>query len=50
LISEIEMACNRLVMYAGQMIHAITPIFFGNRIENARLTQNVSASASATGS
>ena len=28
-------------MYPGQLFHAITPVFFGDRIENARLTQNV---------
>ena len=41
LISEIGMKYNRLVMYPGQLFHAITPVFFGDRIENARLTQNV---------
>ena len=41
IISEIEMTYNRLVMYPGQLFHAITPIFFGDSIENARLTQNV---------
>jgi len=40
-IEEIEMAYNRLVMYPGQLFHAITPVFFGDRIDNARLTQNV---------
>lgn len=40
-ISEIEMAYNRLVMYPGQLFHAITPVFFGDTIDNARLTQNV---------
>ena len=40
-IQEIDMAYNRLVMYPGQLFHAITPIFFGDRIDNARLTQNV---------
>jgi hypothetical protein len=40
-IEEVEMVYNRLVMYPGQLFHAITPVFFGDRIENARLTQNV---------
>jgi hypothetical protein len=40
-ISEVEMAYNRLVMYPGQLFHAITPVFFGDTIDNARLTQNV---------
>ena len=40
-LAEIEMRYNRLVMYPGQLFHAITPVFFGDRIENARLTQNV---------
>jgi hypothetical protein len=40
IISEIEMTFNRLVMYPGQLFHAITPIFFGDSIENTRLTQN----------
>ena len=41
IIEEIDMAYNRLVMYPGQLFHAITPVFFGDRIDNARLTQNV---------
>lgn len=41
LITEVEMRYNRLVMYPGQFFHAISPVFFGDRIENARLTQNV---------
>jgi hypothetical protein len=41
IISQIDMAYNRLVMYPGQLFHAITPIFFGDEIDNARLTQNV---------
>lgn len=40
-ITEIDMVYNRLVMYPGQLFHAITPIFFGDNIENARLTQNI---------
>jgi hypothetical protein len=40
-ISEIEMVYNRLVMYPGQLFHAVTPVFFGDTVENARLTQNV---------
>ena len=40
-IEEVEMVYNRLVMYPGQLFHAITPVFFGDRIDNARLTQNV---------
>jgi hypothetical protein len=35
------MTYDRLVMYPGQLLHAITPIFFGDSIENARLTQNL---------
>ena len=41
IISEVEMVYNRLVMYPGQLFHAITPVFFGDNIDNARLTQNV---------
>ncbi len=41
IISEVEMVYNRLVMYPGQLFHAITPVFFGDSIDNARLTQNV---------
>jgi hypothetical protein len=40
-ISEVDMVYNRLVMYSGQLFHAITPVFFGDNIDNARLTQNV---------
>jgi hypothetical protein len=40
-ISEIEMIYNRLVFYPGQLFHSITPVFFGDSITNARLTQNV---------
>lgn len=40
-IREVEMVYNRLVMYPGQLFHAITPVFFGDSIDNARLTQNV---------
>ena len=40
-LREVDMAYNRLVMYPGQLFHAITPVFFGERIDNARLTQNV---------
>ena len=41
IIQEFEMLYNRLVMYPGQLFHAITPIFFGDSIENSRLTQNI---------
>jgi len=41
IISEVEMVYNRLVMYPGQLFHAISPVFFGDTIDNARLTQNV---------
>ena len=41
IISEVEMVYNRLVMYPGQLFHAITPVFFGDTIDNARLTPNV---------
>ena len=41
IITEIDMVYNRLVMYPGQLFHAITPVFFGDSIENSRLTQNV---------
>lgn len=41
IIKEVEMVHNRLVMYPGQLFHSITPIFFGDKISNARLTQNV---------
>ena len=40
-LTEIDMQYNRLVMYPGQLFHAITPVFFGDSIENARLTQNI---------
>lgn len=40
-IREVEMVYNRLLMYPGQLFHAITPVFFGDSIDNARLTQNV---------
>ena len=40
-ITEVDMVYNRLVMYPGQLFHAITPVFFGDSIDNARLTQNV---------
>jgi len=40
-LTELEMVHNRLVMYPGQLFHSITPVFFGDSIENARLTQNV---------
>jgi len=42
-LAEIDMVYNRLVFYPGQLFHSITPIFFGDRIENSRLTQNVFA-------
>ncbi len=41
IIKEMEMVYNRLVMYPGQLFHAITPVFFGDDITNSRLTQNV---------
>lgn len=41
IITEVEMVYNRLVMYPGQLFHAITPIFFGDNIHNSRITQNV---------
>lgn len=41
LVKEVEMVYNRLVMYPGQLFHSITPIFFGDNITNARLTQNI---------
>lgn len=40
-VTKIEMKFNRLILYPGQWFHAITPIFYGNSIENARLTQNI---------
>ena len=40
-LREVDMVYNRLVMYPGQLFHAISPVFFGDSIENARLTQNV---------
>lgn len=36
-----EMAFNRLVFYPGDLFHAPAVPFFGDRIENARLTQNI---------
>jgi hypothetical protein len=41
LIKRVDMAFNRLVLYPGKIFHAITPIFFGDNICNARLTQNL---------
>lgn len=41
IIKEVDMSYNRLVMYPGQLFHSITPVFFGDNINNARLTQNV---------
>lgn len=41
LIQEIEMVYNRLVVYPGKFFHSITPVFFGDNIKNARLTQNI---------
>jgi hypothetical protein len=41
IVREVEMVHNRLVFYPGQLFHALTPVFFGDAIENARLTQNV---------
>jgi hypothetical protein len=35
------MTYHRLVMYPGQLFHAITLIFFGDSNDNARLTQNL---------
>ena len=40
-LREMEMVYNRMVMYPGQLFHAITPVFFGDTIENGRLTQNL---------
>ncbi len=40
-LREVEMVYNRLVIYPGQHFHAITPVFFGDKIENSRLTQNI---------
>ncbi len=41
LIKQVEMVHNRLVVYPGKFFHSITPVFFGGKIENARLTQNI---------
>lgn len=41
IIKEVDMRHNRLVMYPGQLFHSITPVFFGDNIANARLTQNI---------
>ena len=41
ILKEVEMVHNRLVMYPGQLFHALTPVFFGDNINNARLTQNI---------
>lgn len=41
IIKEVNMVYNRLVMYPGQLFHSITPVFFGDNINNARLTQNI---------
>ena len=39
-IYSADMAFNRLVIYPGELFHAITTPFFGDSIENGRLTQN----------
>lgn len=38
---QVDMAYNRLVFYPGQLFHSLTPVFFGDDINNARLTQNI---------
>jgi hypothetical protein len=36
-----EMKFNRMVVYPGHLFHSPTPPFFGDRIENARLSQTM---------
>lgn len=36
-----EMKFNRMVVYPGRLFHSPTPPFFGDAIENARLTQTM---------
>jgi len=43
-----EMAFNRLVFYPGDIFHAVATPYFGDSIENARLTQNLFVSTRAT--
>ena len=40
-IEQVEMNFNRLVFYPGDLFHAISAPFFGDNIDNARLTQNM---------
>jgi len=41
IVYKVNMKYNRLVMYPGDLFHAIGLPFFGTTIENARLTQNL---------
>jgi len=43
-----EMAFNRLVFYPGDIFHAVATPYFGDSIQNARLTQNLFVSTRAT--
>ena len=40
-IYRVHMIFNRLVFYPGELFHAVATPFFGDAIENARLTQNL---------
>ena len=40
-IDRAEMKFNRMVVYPGRLFHSPTPPFFGDTIENARLTQTM---------
>ncbi|MDH5325309.1 MAG: 2OG-Fe(II) oxygenase [Gammaproteobacteria bacterium] len=40
-IHRVEMRFNRMVVYPGQLFHSVTPPFFGDSIENARLSQTM---------
>jgi len=41
IVYKVEMKYNRLVLYPGDLFHAIGLPFFGTSVENARLTQNL---------
>jgi Family of unknown function (DUF6445) len=40
-IYRVEMKFNRMVVYPGRLFHSPTPPFFGDTIENARLSQTM---------
>ena len=40
-VHRVEMRFNRMVVYPGRLFHSVTPPFFGDSIENARLSQTM---------